>query len=72
MPDGGTSAACAVAAGCVAALRTGAKPTATTAASMVQTLRATALQSGPAGWNAEFGYGVLRPVEAGRSLGLIP
>lgn len=72
VPDGGTSAACAVAAGCVAALRTGAKPTATTAASMVQTLRATALQSGPAGWNAEFGYGVLRPVEAGRSLGLIP
>ncbi|MHC2107214.1 S8 family serine peptidase [Methylobacterium sp. CM6246] len=71
-PDGGTSAACAVAAGCVAALRTGAKPTTTSAASMVQVLRSTALQSGPAGWNAEFGYGVLQPIDAGRSLGLIP
>jgi hypothetical protein len=35
-------------------------------------LRATALQSGPPGWNAELGYGILQPVEAGRSLGLIP
>ncbi|MEL6062171.1 MULTISPECIES: S8 family serine peptidase [unclassified Methylobacterium] len=71
-PDGGTSAACAVAAGCVAALRTRAKPATTSAAAMVQALRATALQSGPPGWNAELGYGILQPVEAGRSLGLIP
>lgn len=71
-PDGGTSAACAVAAGCVAALRTRATPTPTSAAAMVQALRATALQSGPPGWNAERGYGILQPVDAGRSLGLIP
>ncbi|ACA15664.1 peptidase S8 and S53 subtilisin kexin sedolisin [Methylobacterium sp. 4-46] len=71
-PDGGTSAACAVAAGCVAALRTRAKPATTSAAAMAQVLRATALQTGPPGWNAERGHGVLRPVEAGRSLGLIP
>lgn len=71
--DAGTSAACAVAAGCVAALRTIATPTPTSAAAMVQVLRDTALRAGPTNErNEEFGFGILRPVEAGRSLGLIP
>ena len=72
LPDGGTSAACAVAAGCVAALRTLASRTAIPPAALFQALKDSALKvAGPA-WDAGYGYGIIRPVGAARNLGLIP
>src|SRR5207245_8587066 len=48
--DTGTSAACAVPAGCVAALRTKLAPTTTPPAAVVQTVWATARQAAGRGW----------------------
>lgn len=72
-PDSGTSTACPVAAGCVAALRTaaGASPDALPPAGLFAQLRATARQVQGAGWNADYGFGIIDPVAAGRSLGLV-
>jgi subtilisin family serine protease len=72
VPDTGTSTACAVASGCVAALRTGRPPTATDPATMIGVLQATALPADGAVPNKDYGYGIVRPVAAGRSLGIIP
>lgn len=76
LPDTGVSAACPVAAGCVAALRTAAKPTQLSPAQLFRVLKATARAGngiGPGGtWNPTFGYGIINPVAAARSLGLIP
>jgi hypothetical protein len=70
-PDLGTSTACPIAAGCVAALRT---MSTTSPANLFATLRATARK--PAGtatpWNPDYGYGIIDPVAAGRALGIIP
>ncbi|MBR1212077.1 S8/S53 family peptidase [Bradyrhizobium sp. JYMT SZCCT0180] len=71
-PDTGTSTACAVASGCVAALRTRRPPTATDPATMIGVLQATALPAGSAVPNYDYGYGIIRPVAAGRDLGIIP
>jgi subtilisin family serine protease len=71
-PDTGTSTSCAVASGCVAALRTRRPPTATDPATMIAVLQATALPAGGAVPNYDYGYGIIRPVAAGRSLGIIP
>lgn len=71
-PDTGTSAACAVASGCVAALRSRQPPTATDPATMIAALQTTARPVGGAVPNYDYGYGILRPVAAGRSLGIIP
>jgi hypothetical protein len=71
-PDTGTSAACAVASGCVAALRTSQPPTATDPATMIAVLQATAHPVGGAVPNYDYGYGIVRPVAAGQSLGIIP
>lgn len=71
-PDTGTSAACAVASGCVAALRTRQPPTATDSAAMIRLLHATARPAGGPVPNYDYGYGIIRPVAAARSLGLIP
>ncbi len=73
VPDTGVSAACPVAAGCVAALRTKVKPTPVNP-NFFATLRNTAFTpgGGAAGWKPDFGYGVIRPVDAGRALGVIP
>jgi hypothetical protein len=71
--DSGTSAACPIVAGCVAALRTKESPFNTPPADLFAQLRLTARQiSGPAGWNADYGHGIVDPVGAGQSLGLIP
>ena len=74
--DGGTSTACPVAAGCVAALRTRRPPAALPPAQLFTALRSTARAGtggGPGGvWNDQYGYGIIDPVAAGRSLGLIP
>jgi hypothetical protein len=70
--DTGTSTACGVASGCVAALRTRRPPTATDPATMIAVLQATAQPAGGAVPNDDYGYGIVRPVAAGRSLGIIP
>lgn len=71
-PDTGTSAACAVASGCIAALRTVQPPMATDPATMIAVLQATARPLGGAVPNYDYGYGIVRPVAAGQSLGIIP
>jgi hypothetical protein len=69
-PDGGTSAACPVAAGCVAAIRTKEPPTATPPAALIQQLITTARPAaGQAGWNGDYGHGIVDPDTAARSLG---
>jgi hypothetical protein len=74
--DGGTSTACPVAAGCVAALRTRLPPAALPPGQLFTKLRSTARAGaggGPGGvWNNQYGFGIIDPVAAGRSLGLIP
>lgn len=74
-PDSGTSAACPVAAGCVAALRTSAKiepRAALPTARLFEALRDSARpRPGPgAGWNADYGFGILDPEAAAAALGL--
>jgi subtilisin family serine protease len=71
LPDSGTSAACAVAAGCIAALRTKLPPS-TPSATLFQALKSTAHQVGGLGWNPDYGHGIIRPLDAARSLGLVP
>jgi hypothetical protein len=74
VPDTGVSAACPVAAGCVAALRTKVKPTSVKPSDLFTTLKNTARTpgGGAAGWKPDFGYGIIDPVAAGRTLGVIP
>jgi subtilisin family serine protease len=74
-PDTGVSAACPVAAGCVAALRTNLPPATTTPKALFDAIRATATKgvgSSAAGgtWNEEYGFGIINPIAAGQSLGL--
>ncbi len=74
-PDTGVSAACPVAAGCVAALRTGLPPTTTRPRILFDALRATATTGNgsttPGGvWNEDYGCGIINPVDAALSLGL--
>ncbi len=72
-PDSGTSTACPVAAGCVAALRTRLSPGTHPPQSLFKQLRATARPgpgAGPAGWNGDYGHGFLDPLSAATALGL--
>ena len=71
-PDRGTSTACAIAAGCVAALRShpNISPAAVPPAVLFTALRSTARQVGASGWNQDYGYGIIDPVAAARSLGV--
>jgi subtilisin family serine protease len=75
LPDSGVSAACPVAAGCVAALRTKLSPAKTPPNKLFDTIKQTARggnKAGPGGtWNKDFGNGIIDPVEAARRLGLI-
>jgi hypothetical protein len=76
-PDTGVSAACPVAAGCVAALRTKLPPTATPPNVLFDALRAkasTGNNSSTLGgtWNPQYGFGIINPVAAGKILGVIP
>jgi hypothetical protein len=72
VPDTGVSAACPVAAGCVAALRSKVKSTSTSPRDLFTTLRNTARKpgGGAAGWQADFGYGIIDPVAAASALGV--
>jgi hypothetical protein len=70
-PDSGTSAACPVAAGCVAALRTKALARTMPSANLFAQLRATARPAaGQNGWNGDYGFGLLDPLGAANSMGL--
>jgi subtilisin family serine protease len=66
------SAACPVAAGCVAALRTKVNPTAVPPALLFNTLRNTARKPAgpPPGWDPAFGHGIVNPVAAAQALGV--
>jgi hypothetical protein len=72
VPDTGVSAACPVAAGCVAALRTKVKPTSVKPQDLFTTLKNTARRpgGGAAGWKPDFGYGIIDPVAAAQALGV--
>lgn len=69
-PDRGTSTSCPIAAGCVAALRTKLPATGTPPADLFLALKTKSRQVGAPGWNRDYGYGIIDPVAAGRSLGL--
>jgi hypothetical protein len=73
-PDAGTSAACAIGAGCVAALRSHPQisSAAVPPAALFDALRTTARQvaAGGPGWNRDYGYGIIDPVAAARALGV--
>lgn len=70
-PDSGTSAACPVAAGCVAAIRTKVQFGSTPPSALFAQLRATAqLPAGLAGWQPDFGHGIINPHAAATSLGV--
>jgi hypothetical protein len=73
-PDTGVSAACPVAAGCVAALRTQLRPAQVPPTVLFQALKQTARRghsaAAQATWNPQYGFGIIDPVAAGRYLRL--
>ncbi len=71
-PDSGTSAACPVAAGCIAALRTGVPRSTTPPSALVAQIKLTARQvnPNPAGWNRDYGHGIINPLGLAQSLGV--
>jgi hypothetical protein len=68
--DSGTSAACPVAAGCVAAIRTRLPSSKTSPAQLFQTLRGSAAPKTGAKAKNDYGAGIIRPVAAATALGL--
>jgi subtilisin family serine protease len=71
-PDSGTSTACPVVAGCVAALRARLSPAACPPANLIRQFQSTA-RPGPgtaAGWNGDYGHGIIQPLDVANSLGL--
>jgi hypothetical protein len=75
LPDAGTSVSAPLTSGCIAALRTKVDPTAPgkPPADMRAAFRNTAGQpSGPVGWNADYGFGIINPVAVGQHFGVIP
>ncbi len=69
-PDTGTSAACPVAAGCVAAIRSRMPHAALPPSNLIAQLRTTARPAGAPGWNGDYGFGIIDPVATAASLGL--
>ncbi|MFS8037028.1 S8 family serine peptidase [Xanthobacter sp. AM11] len=71
-PDTGTSAACPVAAGCVAAIRTRVSPATTPPHALFAQIMATARPGGggPAGWNPDYGHGIIDPDAAAAICGV--
>lgn len=70
IPDKGTSAACPLVAGIVAALRTKVPGRVVPPPALNKLLRESA-RGAAAGWNGEMGFGIVDPAEAARRLGLI-
>jgi subtilisin family serine protease len=70
-PDTGTSAACPVAAGAVAAIRTRMPQSTLRPRDLARELRADATKRGATGsWNHNTGYGILEPLKTATRLGL--
>jgi hypothetical protein len=75
LPDAGTSASGPVTSGCIAALRTKVDPTVPgkSPADMFAAFRNTAQpRPGPAGWNPDYGFGIINPVAVGQYFCVIP
>jgi subtilisin family serine protease len=72
--DGGTSAACPVTAGSIAALRTKLPPSVLPPRYMSRELRVDATKKGGSatGWNKNYGYGIIEPFKTAGRLGLFP
>lgn len=70
--DTGTSTSCPVTAGCIAALRTKVPSNTLPPGAMKAQLQATARQVVGAGWNKDYGFGIINPVAAGQTLGVVP
>jgi subtilase family serine protease len=74
--DGGTSTACPIAAGCIAAIRTKVTPVMVPPAQLFGALRSTGRQGnggGPGGvYNNDYGYGIIDPLAALQQLGVMP
>jgi len=74
--DGGTSTACPIAAGCIAAIRTKVTPVQVPPAQLFDALRSTARPGnggGPGGvYNRDYGYGIIDPLAAFQQLALMP
>lgn len=71
-PDTGTSAACPVAAGCVAAIRTRLLPATMPPQALFAQIMATARPGGglPIGWNGDYGHGIIDPDAAAATCGV--
>jgi serine protease AprX len=70
-PDSGTSAACPVASGCVAALRTKISRVKVPPASLFASLRSSARQvPGQNGWNGDYGFGIIDPLAVATAAGV--
>ena len=72
VPDNGTSTACPVAAGCVAALRSALPHASLSPRDLAREMRADAKRRAGTGWNRNTGHGIVRPTATARRLGLIP
>jgi len=72
-PDSGTSAACPVAAGCIAALRTKVSHSTTPPGALIAQIRLTARQvaPNPIGWNRDYGHGIIDPITLAQSIGTV-
>lgn len=71
-PDSGTSTACPVVAGCVAAIRTKLPASAVPPQNLFAQMRLMARQPTPlpTGWNPDFGHGIVEPDSTAQSLGV--
>jgi hypothetical protein len=70
-PDSGTSAACPVTSGCVAALRTKLTPAALPPGHLFTNLRMSSRQvPGATGWNGDYGFGIIDPAAAASMSGV--
>jgi len=69
-PDSGTSTACPVAAGCVAAIRTRLRPSKVAPAQLFQAFKTHAAPKPAPGWNGDYGAGIIRPVLVASHFGL--
>jgi hypothetical protein len=71
-PDSGTSAACPVASGCVAALRTKIGAGTVPPANLFASLRASARPrpGTAAGWNGDYGFGIIDPLAVATANGV--